>query len=315
MNQDEQNLYRVTGSGLGSSQQVLKRDFGKFNAGEAYSMGWKVFKDNFWFVAGVSLVWYIIYIMASQSCFGIVAIPHLLASGTFLGLSLVRRAPRFEAIFDGFNQFGRVLGAGAFLFLIAFGFMLIVGIPMIILFAANILPDPETLAGGSEDVFAFIILGVLFIFAFFVSILYYYVLARWHLVFPLIVERDYPVMEAIQTSWQVTREHQWSLFLLKFLSIQVLPVLGALLCCVGFPFLTGLGFAYDGAAAAMYLGTEPPEKNNTISPQSRTRPQSDELRTPDSSGPSFPDSGNRFDNDSDNNFGSTRPSDKNNPYS
>lgn len=278
VNQEDQNLYRVSGAGLGTTPQQLNKDFGGFSASKAFEIGWQVYKDNFWLAAGVSFVWYIIYVMASQSCFGIIAVPHLIASGTFFGLSMVRKAPRFESIFDGFNQFGKVFAAGALLFAILFGLILLIGIPTIILFATGILPNPDDVAAGSEDVAGFLFLGIMFVFGLIVSLFYYYVLARWHLVFPLIVERDYPVMDAIRTSWDVTKNHQWSLFGLKFLSLQVLPFLGILLCCVGFPFLTGLGFAYEGAAAALYLGTETPEKQTPGSavqnPQNQTNTDS-----------------------------------------
>jgi len=257
---------------------IARPDPGKYSTSAALSLGWKAYRENIGISTAIALIWIFLYMMAANSCFGIVVLPHLFAGWIIASVGVARNAPKVESLFGAFEFFGPVFAAGALftLIFVVFLFMLslvFVGGAFVVGFWSAILKTGDFDRVFSEksmnSPFGLFFMSLMF----FGVIAQFYLTARFQLVFPLMMERKLPVIEAFRESWSMTAPHLVQLTLVKLLTDFLLPVMGVLLGCIPLVFTLPFALAVQGALITLFMGDHQAEKQvSAVQPQNPATP-------------------------------------------
>ncbi|MBI3396772.1 MAG: hypothetical protein HY042_13120 [Spirochaetia bacterium] len=251
-----QNVYHPTeGAFQRAPDSSPQQGFGKFDFGRAMSLGMDAYKEYVGLGAGSTVVWWLlilgVYIL-SIVLVGLVLLPAAGIGPMLLGYYMVKRRADMGILFRGFSSLGRVLGAALLMGLIFLPVILVAMGPLIGAIAYN-----ASKGDGNESAGSLGAIGIAYLFLFMMIPIIYYIMGRMILVFPLITERGYGSVQAIRTSWDVTRPYQWWLMLLYFVT-EILAQVGVYLLCVGVLFTMPMSQAFRGAAIYMLLGEDNP---------------------------------------------------------
>jgi hypothetical protein len=163
----------------------------------------------------------------------------------------------FGDFFAGFQQYGTILLLGLLQGLIGFFCLLPTIVVGIIAFVLTVGMHGRGPAGPPVFVLA------AFLFGFLNLCVYAYIGIRTtFFAVPLVFDRKYSAIEAIQGSWVLSRGHFWGLFLVGLVMTLIL-LAGALACGIGVLFTIPL---YELTLTAGYLlvgGTKRPKKRSS----------------------------------------------------
>ncbi|MBX7056968.1 MAG: hypothetical protein K1X75_02805 [Leptospirales bacterium] len=248
----EQSLQGSQGSPANGSTGYGKLDLARcFEVG--FKAAWEQIGQSF-AIGFLHLLLTYVILALSVLLVGIFLIPIVISGYALAGIGLVRRRDPVGGLFAPFRNYGRQLGA-SLLFVAPF---LAAFLPLIVFgFGLGALGGASGESAGSGALKAALLVGYLGSFGLFfvVSVFMYFLWGRWVLVFPLIQERNFGVIDAYRESWRVTAPYKWYLMLLVFAMTQV-SNLGILLCFVGiFPTMAA-SMAMYGAAATQLLGED-----------------------------------------------------------
>lgn len=252
MNDPTGNIYSAS---VGSMQapQIDPGKFGHFDFSRSLALGMEGWKKYVGLGIGTTIVWFLLFMVAYVATIllvGLFFIPHLAIGPLLLGYHMVRGTAEFSTLFRGFHAYGRVLGAFFILTLIFLPIVLLIAAPIVI---TSVMSAQQKAEGIGTAQAGSIIFMYVMIFA--LMPVTYYVMGRLCLVFPLIVERGYRSWDAIKTSWEVTKQYQWWLMLITFIT-QIMGQIGIYLCGIGMLFTYPLSQAFMGGAITMLLGED-----------------------------------------------------------
>jgi len=265
------------------------------SGGEIFSTTFRLMGENFWALCGIGILWYLITAFAANSFFGLVAIPHLAAGLALVGYRYYRKQGALEHLFDGFQQFGPVLGFGLLLMVVSFGIitvLVLLGIGAVAAWAASTGLELEQLFEAETSM----AVGGLIVAFLLLTYFYHYVAGRMILVYPLIVYFKHNIGSAFSVSWKATSASGHAIALQHMLFDFVFYLLGFALLCIGIIPAFGLMIAFRGAVCGPLLDHLYPEgapllspsarqaagQSTTAQPESRTdaRPASDQTSQP-----------------------------------
>jgi hypothetical protein len=221
------------------------------SSAEIFLMSFRLLRDHFWALCGIGLLWGLIASFAANSFFGLIAIPHLNAGLTLAGYRYYRKQGAVEQLFDGFQQFGPVLGFGMLLLLASLSFFVILILPVIITVSIASSADLKLNGLFSLSLSQIIILFIAFFFM--LQYLYYYFLGRIILVYPLIVYFKHNVRTAFSLSWKATSASSHTIAFQHMLFDLFFPLAGLLLFCAGIIPALGWMVAFRGAVCGILL--------------------------------------------------------------
>ncbi|MCE9600010.1 MAG: hypothetical protein K8S54_18765 [Spirochaetia bacterium] len=252
-------------------QEKMPERISRFSIREASALGWQRYKDHFMVATGVAVVWTLLMVLATNSCIGLVVLPHLAAGWAIAGIGIARNKPRFEAMFNSFESFGPVFAAGGLFTLIySVGFLFVCFIFFSMIFLLSFWSEAlnwkalarltETEGSNSPfEYFLFLVFGLGFTAQAFLG-------ARFQLAFNLVMERKLPALEAFKESWRITRPHTVPLGTFRLIFDLILPAVGIASCCLpGILFAMPLSLAMRGAASNMLLGDTGPDSTEAFS--------------------------------------------------
>jgi len=257
------NVYQPPGS---NPVQTEIKTFGSYNLDRTFALAWKGFRDNIGLGIGYTMLCGLLILVSFLSCVGIIfSAPHLVASGTIVGLLMVRGQVEIGDMFRPFRQYGSVLGAFLLIYIASQLIALVFAGPSYALTLSSIdwtalqqMPTDERVDtivkdfANAQNSAAHTLTSFLSVFGVPVSL---YISGRMLLVYPLIVERGYGAIAAIKTSWNVTQVHQWNLMLLMFINGLVLAS-GIIACGFGLVMSIPFSFALSGAAIYQLFGED-----------------------------------------------------------
>jgi uncharacterized membrane protein len=211
---------------------------------ECISRSWALVKDQYWLFVGICAIGILI---GSAIPLGILMGPMM--CGMYLSFFAKRRGQPVElgTLFKGFDFFGPSVVA-TLLHVIP---ILIIVIPAYLLFYVFfIISMTATSASGEPNPGA--MLGLLGMFTLFWIVMFFVIIIisiGFTFVYPLIVDRKMPPLDAIKVSFKAALANFWRILLLMILT-GVITVLGMLMCYVGaflaFPVTYGaLAIAYE----------------------------------------------------------------------
>ncbi len=255
MNDLTGNVYSAS---IGSMQapQIDPGRFGKFEFSRAMALGMDGWKKYVGLGIGTTIVGGILFFVAylgSILLVGLFFLPHIMIGPMLLGYHMVKGTAEFSTLFRGFQAYGRVLGAFFILLLMFLPIVVLMMAPIMATSVWSAMQKTEGTDGLAPAQAVSIAFMYLMIFALMPVI--YYLMGRLCLVFPLIVERGYRSWDAIKTSWAVTKEYQWWLMLMTFVT-QLMGQIGIYLCGVGIFITFPLAQAFMGGAIVMLLGED-----------------------------------------------------------
>lgn len=258
------------------------------SGGEVLSTTFRLMGENFWSLCGISILWHLITAFAGNSFFGLVAIPHLTAGLALAGYRYYRKQGALEHLFDGFQQFGPVLGFGLLLTIVSsviVAVLVFLGIGAFAAWSVSTGMDPIQLL-ETETFTAVVGISVAIMLLLY---LYHYMAGRMILVYPLIVYFNSNIGSAFSMSWKVTSASGYTIALQHMLFDFVFYLLGFIFFCVGVIPALGLMIAFRGAVCGPLLDHLYPEGAPSLSPEkgSTVQPSSDDrFKSPSSpSGP------------------------------
>ncbi len=191
-----------------------ERGTGRIDLGEAFREAWSATWENFGVLLGVSLVFFVISVVATVTIVGIfLVIPVLAWGGTRFILNVLDGRGEMADLFSGFSDYGRVLGT-----------MVVLMILIILLyFAGQSIQFLGQLTGSG----ALETLGAL------VNLVWTFgVMARLAFVWYYAVDQEMAPVDAIQTSWNATSDQKLTCALIAILS-AIIPMIGVLALIVG----------------------------------------------------------------------------------
>lgn len=238
------------------------------SGGEIFSGAFRLMGENFWALCGIGILWYLITAFAANSFFGLVAIPHLAAGLALVGYRYYRKQGALEHLFDGFQQFGPVLGFGLILMVVSFGViavLVLLGIGGIAAWAASTGLELDQLFEAETSM----AVGGLIVAFFLLTYFYHYVAGRMILVYPLIVYFKHNIGSAFSVSWKATSASGHAIALQHMLFDFVFYLLGFALFCIGIVPAFGLMIAFRGAVCGPLLDHLYPEGAPLLSPVAR----------------------------------------------
>jgi membrane-anchored glycerophosphoryl diester phosphodiesterase (GDPDase) len=186
---------------------------------------------------------------------------------------MIRRQASTGDLFIGFRQYWAILLAFLIILVISYSLSLPFAIPQYVYLFGDFPLDRiatssweelfkewfESYSKKAADPFSTERLGTSLI-----GYLYYpiamYLNGRFLLIYPLIVIRKVPAIEAIKTSWSVTAPYHWWLLLLNGLGGIVAPM-GILACCVGILFTFPFSLLLQGSAIFQLFGEDKPARS------------------------------------------------------
>lgn len=238
--------------------------FGSVDIGRAVNQGISSFFNQF-LVSGaiglVSITLLLVVFVLSFMMVGLIILPHLTAGLLIAGMQTAQSGASLESLFHPFQKFGRVMGAG----LIKGSTFLIITIIFYAPFTAflvlmSIADDHSgAIFKWLSDKSSSPIPGIgLVFFSLFIIIsvpVLQYISGRLILVYPLIVRRNYNIIQSIRVSWEKTHSERWKLFLIMMISWMIINF-GICLCYIGFVFSLPAGMAIQGAAVLQLLGED-----------------------------------------------------------
>ena len=171
-----------------------------------------------------------------------------------LGMNLIRNTSRIEDLFSGFLRIWRISGSALFIYFVQVLVPILVLTPLIFLLA--FLAGSEMFGDDWDQLESdptFVTLGLVLPGFLLVLALKAYLDGRLLLVFPLILERNLRVFEAITKSWRMTAPHHLWLTVLVMLNELVFWA-GALCCGIGAVISVPLHYAVFGSASIQLLG-------------------------------------------------------------
>ncbi|MCB1308273.1 MAG: glycerophosphoryl diester phosphodiesterase membrane domain-containing protein [Leptospiraceae bacterium] len=209
----------------------------------AVRAGWEAFREAIPFYALLGLIMLVVLTALSYLAMIIIGIPLLWIFGagvTVTGLHLIRRDAALTSPFCGFPKFLPVLGAAALITLLIGMVILIFALPYWLFGMMD--------AGTGRTIlliFSFIILVAGVLAAVWLQ-------GRLLLTFPLIIEQDSGIIDALKTSWHQTATAQWKL-VGALLLIGLVIDAGLLLCGIGIILSFPLGLAMQGSCIDQLL--------------------------------------------------------------
>jgi uncharacterized membrane protein len=196
------------------SDSSRQRGTGRIDLGEAFREAWAATWANFGLLLGVSLMFFVVAVLASLTVVGIfVVLPVLLWGGFRFALNLIDGSAEASDLFSGFSDYGRVLGA-----------MLVVTILMVLLYlVGQSLSVLGQMAGAPLVTFIGTVANLVWSLG---------VMPRLAFVWYYVVDQDLSASEAVQTSWAATSDQKLTCLLLGIVS-GIIPVIGVLFLLVG----------------------------------------------------------------------------------
>ena len=211
---------------------------------ECINRAWALVKDQYWLFVGMTAI---AILIGSAIPLGILMGPMM--CGLYLSYFSKRRGLPIElgTLFKGFDYFGPSVVA-TLLHVIP---ILIIVIPAYLLFYVMfIISMTAQSASGEPNPGA--MLGLMGMFTLFWIVMFFVIIIisiGFTFVYPLLVDRKMPALDAIKVSFKAALANFWRLLLLLFLT-SLISVAGVLLCYVGmflaFPITYGaLAMAYE----------------------------------------------------------------------
>jgi uncharacterized membrane protein len=197
---------------LGDSTR--ERGTGRIDLGEAFREAWATTWANFPLLLGVSLMFLVVALLSALTVVGIFLVLPVLAWGGFrFALNVIDGRAETGDLFSGFSDYGRTLGA-----------MLVLMILMALLyFVGQSLAIAGQLGGSGLVTFVGTIANLVWSLG---------VMPRLAFVWYYVVDQDLGATEAVQTSWEATRDQKLTCLLLGVVT-GLIPVIGVLFLLVG----------------------------------------------------------------------------------
>jgi uncharacterized membrane protein len=197
---------------LGDSTR--ERGTGRIDLGEAFREAWAATWANFPLLLGVSLMLGIVALLSALTVVGIFLVLPVLAWGGFrFALNVIDGSAEAGDLFSGFSEYGRTLGA-MLLLMILMALLYLVGQSLAIV---------GQLAGSALLTFVGMIANLVWSLG---------VMPRLAFVWYYVVDQGLGAPEAVQTSWEATRDQKLTCLLLGVVS-GLIPVIGVLFLLVG----------------------------------------------------------------------------------
>jgi len=241
---------------------LLERDY-DLDIGGCISRGWTLLKNNF----GLLFVGVLIYFLIEGAIAGLGSVPiigplfsiaNLFIVGPLMGgvfyifIQAIRGQPaEIGDVFAGFRRAFLQLFLGYLVPALLTGLCLI---PFIIVLVIDIVRVATTAHGGSPDpkmiIQVFETQLPLLLTVFLICVIpVVYLQINWLFTLPLIIDRQMDFWPAMKTSWKMVGKHWWLVFGL-FVLVNLLNVVGVLLCCIGVLFTVPIGlgalmYAYE----------------------------------------------------------------------
>ena len=210
---------------------------------ECINRAWALVKDQYWLFVGMCAI---AILIGSAIPLGILMGPMM--CGLYLSFFKKRRGEPIElgTMFKGFDYFGPAVVA-TLLHVIP---ILIIVVPAYIVFYVFFIISMTAQGGGEPNPGAMLaLMGMFTLFWLVMFLVIVIVSIGFAFVYPLLVDRKMPAIDAIKLSFKAALANFWRLLLLMFLT-SLITIGGVLLCYVGmflaFPVTYGaLAMAYE----------------------------------------------------------------------
>jgi len=251
-----QNPYAPSRASLSRSEAAFQNDgdIGSItlSGSDIFSVSMRMMSESFLPLCGAGLLWAFTYLLVGNSFLGIVAMPHLAAGRILAGYRYYKNQGSVHQIFDGFQEFGPVLGFGFLFFLAALALFILSGL---IVFGAFIAGMTFNQMQANEFFVAnrlIIIWGIIATSAFLVYS-FFYMAARTILVYPLIVYFNHDARSAFSLSIRATANCGHTIALQAILFDFVFLIIGTVILCMGLIPALGVKLAFRGAVVGLLL--------------------------------------------------------------
>jgi len=196
------------------TEPLLQRGSGRIDLGEAFREAWNATWSNFGLLFMAGVTGFVVAALSAITVIGLVAVVPVLVWGLLrLLLNVLDGRGEVADLFSGFSDYGRVLGAMLFLF-VMYGLIGLAGQSVAIL---------GRVSGSALLSFLGALLNLVWSFA---------VMPRLAFATYYVIERGVTPIEALSTSWQRTTDQKLTCAVLAILSVLI-PVVGFLFLVVG----------------------------------------------------------------------------------
>ena len=215
---------------------------------ECVKGGWNLIKNQYWLILGMVIVGWMI---ASAVPFGILMGPMM--CGLFLTFFKLRRGEpiEFGLLFKGFEYLGQSIIAT--LIHVVPMICLVVG-AYILFYVFFLFAMFSAQASGDQGAAALLIVFLVYAL-FFVAVmaLIMFLSIGFMFVYPLIVDRGLPGLDAVKMSFKAAFANFWGLLGMVFLNF-LLSVAGIFLCFIGVYFVLPISYAAVAVAYEQIFG-------------------------------------------------------------
>jgi hypothetical protein len=238
----------------------------EFDLNVAFSLGWKAYGR---YLGPGALGLFLAVILVFVACMTVVgllfAVPHLVFGLSMLGYYFTKGDGSIENLFCGFKRYGTVLGATLLLGLMYMVISFVLSYPsyaaLFDQFAAFSSGD-KGLSSGLATSGMYGAGGLASLLSFLQYPINAYLQGRFIMVYPLIMDKNLPALEALGLSWQTTQKYQWQLgiyLLITSLIAGLAAFIGILGLFIGIFFTLPIAMTLAGAAMHQMMGLPTPD--------------------------------------------------------